>query len=203
MIGRVLTIPEWLAYVAAYDFGSVAPSRAVLHHTWRPTAAQWVGLRSMQALQRFYANKGWTAAPHLFVAPDGIWLFTPLNRVGIHAGTGNSGYSGGAFWYSIGLEMVGNFDSGRPSGAVWEGSKAVMGALSRKTGVAPRQFISLHRDYTDQKSCPGWSVTKDWVWGEIEAWLASRPPPAPPPPGPIGNPPPSTERLLEALMNET
>src|SRR5262249_36855093 len=148
MIGRRLTIAEWLTYVASYPLPASC-RRLVLHHTYVPTEAQWQGLASMRSIQRFYANKGWAAAPHLFVAPEGIWLFTPLNRVGIHAGTGNSGYSGGAFWYSIGLEMVGNFDSGRPSGAVWEGSKAVMGALSRKTGVAPRLFISLHRDYTD------------------------------------------------------
>jgi hypothetical protein len=120
MIGRVLTISEWLAYVASYGFGQVAPSRAVVHHTWRPTTAQWAGMRSMQALQRFYAEKGWTAAPHLFVAPDGIWLFTPLRDVGIHAGTGNSGYSNGKFWYSIGVEVVGDYDRVRPSGAVWD-----------------------------------------------------------------------------------
>ena len=33
MIGCVLTIPEWLAYVAGYNFGPVAPSRVVTHPT--------------------------------------------------------------------------------------------------------------------------------------------------------------------------
>ena len=60
----------------------------------------------MQALQRFYARKGWASAPHLFVAPDGIWLFCPLKDLGIHAGTGNSGTSDSRFWYSMGLEVV-------------------------------------------------------------------------------------------------
>src|SRR5262245_60442911 len=120
MIGRSLSISDWLAYVAGYNFGSVAASRVVLHHTWVPTVAQWAGQRSMQALQRYYAGKGWTAAPHLFVGPDAIWLFTPLKDVGIHAGTGNSGTSGGRFWYSIGVEMVGDYDRTRPSGPVWE-----------------------------------------------------------------------------------
>ena len=86
MIGRQLTIAQWLAYVAGYDFGPVAPSRLVLHHTFVPTVAQWSGLRSMQSMQRFYAGKGWTAAPHIYAAPDGIWLFTPMHDVGIHAG---------------------------------------------------------------------------------------------------------------------
>lgn len=202
MIGRVLSIPDWLTYVASYNFGPIAPARVVLHHTAVPTVAQWAGLRSMQGMQRFYAGKGWTAAPHIYVGPDGIWLFTPMKDVGIHAGIGNSGYSGGKFWYSIGVEMVGMYDSVRPSGAIWEGAKAVLGGLSKRLGIAPRQLISFHRDYTNQKSCPGWAVTKDWVWPEIERWIAGQAPPPPPPPGPVGNPPPDVEQLIEVLMNE-
>lgn len=202
MIGRVLSISDWLAYVATYNFGPIAPSRVVLHHTAVPTVAQWAGLRSMQGMQRFYAGKGWTAAPHIYVGPDGIWLFTPMKDVGIHAGTGNSGHINGKFWYSIGVETVGEYDHVRPSGAIWEGVKAVLGGLSKRLGIAPRQLISFHRDYTNQKSCPGWAVTKDWVWPEIERWIAGQAPPPAPPPGPIGNPPPDVEQLIEILMNE-
>jgi hypothetical protein len=203
MIGRRLAIPEWLSYIAAYQFGSTSPSRVVLHHTFSPTIEQWAGLHSMQGMQRYYAAKGWTAAPHVYVAPDGVWLFTPLKDVGIHAGTGNSGYTNGRFWYSIGVEMVGNYDRVRPSGAIWEGAKAVLGGLSRRLGIAPRQLISFHRDYTNLKSCCGWAVTKDWVFGEIEAWLANRPPPAPPPQGPIGRPSPEAEALAELLLDQS
>ena len=203
MIGRALSISDWLAYVSRYDFGLIAPSRVVLHHTWRPTTAEWNGQRSMQGLQRFYAGKGWTSAPHIFVGPDAIWLFTPMKDVGIHAGTGNSGVSGGRFWYSIGIEMVGDYDAARPSGAVWDATKAVLGGLSRRLGIAPRQLLAFHRDFTNQKSCPGWSVTHEWVVGEIEAWLADRSPPAPPPPGPIGSPTPDVEALAELLLDES
>src|SRR5262245_53181925 len=203
MIGRVLTIPEWLTYVATYDFGPIAPSRAVLHHTWRPTTTEWAGQRSMQALQRFYASKGWTSAPHLFVAPDGIWLFCPLKDIGIHAGTGNSGYSNGRLWYSIGCEVVGDYDHVRPSGAVWDNTKAVLGGLSRRLGIPPSQLISFHRDYTNQKSCPGWAITKEWVFGQVDAWLSGQAPPPPPPPGPVGQPTPEVERLAELLLEQS
>lgn len=201
MIGKVLTANEWLDYVANYNFGSLPPSRLVLHHTYRPDENQWRGLASMKGMQSFYAKKGWTAAPHIYVAPDGIWLFTPMSKIGIHAGTGNGSLKAG--WYSIGLEMVGYFDHKRPSGAVWEFAKAVMGGLSRRLNIAPRQLISFHRDYTNQKSCPGWAVTKEWVWGEVEAWTNNASPPTPPPPGEIGTPTPSDELLLEALLNES
>lgn len=202
-INRRLATNEWLDYVASYGFGSVAPSRVVLHHTYIPNLQQWQGLTSMKGMQTFYGRKGWTAAPHVYVGPDGIWLATPMRDIGIHAGTGNSGYTNGQLWYSIGLEMVGYYDKERPGGAVWEGTKAVLGGLSRRLGIAPRQLISFHRDYTNQKSCPGWAVTKEWVWAEVEAWLANQNPPPPPAPGPIGTPTPENETLIELLMEES
>ncbi|HEU5013167.1 MAG TPA: N-acetylmuramoyl-L-alanine amidase [Roseiflexaceae bacterium] len=201
-IDRMLSVADWLNYVANYDFGPVAPTRVVLHHTWSPTVEQWAGLRSLQGIQRYYAGLGWTAGPHLFVGPDGIWLATPMRDIGIHAGVGNSGTINGRLWYSIGLEMVGDYDRVRPSGPVWDNVKAVLGGLSRRLNIAPRQLISFHRDYTNQKSCPGWAVTKDWVFGEVDAWLANQQPPPAPPPGPIGQPPPDIEHLADVLLNE-
>lgn len=203
MIGRRLSSAEWLAYVANYQFGTIAPTRVVLHHTWIPTVAQWSGLQSMRAIQRYYAEKGWQAAPHIFVGPDGIWLFTPMKDVGVHAGTGNSGISGGRFWYSIGVEVVGDYDRTLPSGQVWEHTKAVLGGLSRRLNIPIAQLLSFHRDYTNQKSCPGWAITKSWVIGEVEAWLQQRPPPPTPPPGPILNPTPEQAALAEMLLEES
>ena len=171
MVLRCLSVAEWNSYVASYDFGSVKPSRVVLHHTYIPTLAQWHGVGSMRSMQTFYGRKGWTAAPHVYCGPDGIWLSTPMHDIGIHAGTGNSGRVNGKLWYSIGLEMVGYYDKVLPSGPVWENSLAVMGGLSRRLSIVPRQLISFHRDYTNLKSCPGWAVTKEWVFGQVEAWL--------------------------------
>jgi hypothetical protein len=198
-INRRLSADEWRTYVASYDFGRLAPSRLVLHHTYVPTEAQWSGLGSMRAMQRFYAGKGWTAGPHLYAGPDGIWLATPMSEIGIHAGTGNGSLAAG--WYAIGLEMVGYFDTIRPAGAVWQHALAVMAGLSRRLQIPPRQLISFHRDYTNQKSCPGWAVTKEWVDGEVEAAMGNVAPPPAPPPGPIGTPTPSDEALLEALLD--
>jgi hypothetical protein len=155
----------------------------------------------MRGMQKFYAQKGWTSAPHIYTAPDGIWLATPMSRVGIHAGRGNGSVAQG--WYSIGLEMVGYYDKKLPSGKIWEYSLAVMGELSKRLQIAPRQLISFHRDYTNQKSCPGWAVTKEWVWSAVEAYVNNAATPAPPPPGAIGTPTPSDELLLENLLNES
>lgn len=171
MIGQRLTIEAWQAYIQSYSWGETRPTRLVLHHTYRPTEAQWQGLRSMRGMQRFYRLKGWSAAPHIYAAPDGIWLFTPLRDVGVHAGTGNGSRKAG--WYSIGLEMVGDFDKQLPAGAVWDNALAVIGELAQVLGIAPRKLISFHRDYTNKKSCPGNAVKPEWVWAEAERWLAA------------------------------
>lgn len=175
IIAKRLTIPEWLEYVARYDFGPVAPDRLVMHHTWKPVADQWYGSRSIAGLKTFYEKKGWSAGPHIFVAPDGIWLFTPMSEIGVHAGAGNSGHVNGRLWYSIGMETVGDFDRERPSGVVWEEAKAVMGGLCRRLGI-PTSKIYFHRDFST-KTCPGSAVTKDWVHAEVDVWLAPRPVP--------------------------
>jgi len=196
-ICRGLTIPEWNTYVANYDFGPVKPSILVLHHTYIPTESQWRGLTSLRGVQAYYGQLGWDAGPHLFVGPDAIWLATPMKDIGIHAGLGNSGYTGGKLWYSIGMEMVGNFDKVRPKGKVWENAKAVISGLSKRLGLAPRALIRFHRDYTNEKSCPGWAITKEWVYGEAEA------PPSKEPQGPIGDPPPAKEALMTALLQQS
>lgn len=200
MIGKMLSINEWLSYVGAYHFGRLAPSKVVLHHTWRPTVAQWRGLSSMQGMQKYYAGKGWTSAPHIYVGPDGIWLFTPMREIGIHANMGNGSLMAG--WYSIGVEMVGDYDHVRPSGSIWEATKAVLGGLSRRLNIAPQQLLSFHREYNNTKSCPGWAVTKDWVIAEVNGWLSSQGS-SDVPIGLIGNPTPDVEHLSELLFDQS
>jgi hypothetical protein len=77
----------------------------------------------------------------------------------------------------------------------------VVGGLSRRLGIAPRDLINFHREYNSTKSCPGWAVTKDWVFGEIDGWLASHPSDTSSPVGTIGNPAPDVEHLAELLLD--
>jgi len=172
IVGRCLSIAEWLAYVDAYDFGPIAPDLLVVHHTWKPTESEWTGRRSIEALQRYYRGKGWSAGPHFFAAPDGIWLFTPMSSIGVHANAGNSWHDAdGRLHYSLGLEMVGDFDQHRPTGLVWANAKAVIGGLSRRLGIRPAQLLQLHRRYNPSKTCPGLSVDLAWLVAEADAWL--------------------------------
>jgi hypothetical protein len=173
-INRRLSLTEWDAYVASYLFTWRLPRHLTLHHTWRPDQRSWAGINSMRAMQRFYAGKGWTSAPHIYAAPDGIWLATPLHRIGIHAGAGNGSVREG--WYSIGLEVVWNGDEGPPAGPAWAGAKAVIRGLAARCGTSAPEILNFHRDFST-KTCPGSTVTRAWVLGELAAPAAPAPAP--------------------------
>jgi len=171
---QCLSIAEWRPFIAGYTFPWRLPRTIVLHHTYRPDQHTWRGFTSMRAMQRFYAGKGWTSAPHIYCAADGIWLATPLARIGIHAGKNNGSVR--ARWYSIGLEMVWNGDVSRPDGATWDNTRAVLAGFSARLGRPLADILAFHRD-SSPKSCPGARVDRAWVLG---SFAAPRPPVLPP-----------------------
>jgi len=129
-------------------------NKIVLHHT-SDTLGQWKRREvSIGYYKKLYESKGWKAGPHLFVAPEGIYLFTDINIQGIHANGGNGG--------SVGVEMVGNYDKILPSGRIWSNTKNVLRILLSKFNLK-LEAIHFHREYNFKKSCPGRKITKKWI----------------------------------------
>jgi hypothetical protein len=143
--------------VKAYNFGSEPANKLVIHHTWRPTKETWVGQRSIDGLKRYYENKKWKAGPHLFVAEDGIWLFTPMRQDGIH--------TAGLNHRSIGIEVVGDYDKEKWSGQTKINALGTIKTLMDKLNLAEKD-IFFHRDVSP-KSCPGWAITKEWLFQQL------------------------------------
>ncbi len=158
IINRRLDLHEFRDYVATYDFGTEPANKLVIHHTWRPTKDGWGGARSIGGLKRYYEGKGWPAGPHLFIADDGIWLFSPMRKDGIHAGELNH--------RSIGIEVVGDYDEEKWTGKTKENVLGVIKVLMTQLGI-DKQNIFFHRDVSP-KSCPGHAITKDWLFAELD-----------------------------------
>jgi len=172
-------------YLRCKKFGKPAPDKIVLHHTWKPTIQAWNGEETIQSLKKHYESRGWSAGPHIFIADDGIWLFTDMKEVGIHAGLGNAtwkkegklygGYKcerGKLQGYSIGVEVVGNYDE-----KVWEGETLknalfCISELQKKLGISIRN-IMFHQDYS-QKSCPGNAITREWFKKKLAAFKSGK-----------------------------
>lgn len=157
IVNQRLSLNEFRHYIKEYYFGAQPANKLVIHHTWKPTKELWTGQQSILALKGYYERKGWKAGPHLFIAEDGIWLFTPMRNNGIHAGILNP--------RSIGIEVVGNYDA-----EVWSGNTKInaLGAITflMKQLRLENDDIYFHRDISG-KSCPGQAITKEWLFMEL------------------------------------
>jgi hypothetical protein len=145
-------------------------SALTIHHTYRPTVAQWRGKRSMDGLERYYRDvQKWPAGPHLFLAvgspnraDDGIWAGTPLADRGVHAGNCNSNH--------IGLEIVGDYDLAPWSPALAEQVYGLAVLLCRWGGFGPDR-VHGHRECNSPKTCPGAAISMYQVRLEIRRRL--------------------------------
>lgn len=159
IINRCLALNEFRHYLKNYNFGALPANKLVIHHTWRPTKESWQGQKSIQGLKSYYEGKGWPAGPHLFIAEDGIWLFSPMRHDGIHAGELNH--------RSVGIEVVGDYDTEQWSGKTKSNALGAIKSLMEQLGLAEKD-IFFHRDVSP-KSCPGWAIAKEWLFQEISS----------------------------------
>jgi len=92
IVGKSLKVDDFGDYIINLSFTDWRPQFIVLHNTSRPRLSQWhstAGEQRMLNLQSYYRDeKKWSAGPHLFVADDLVWVFTPLTTAGIHSRRG-------------------------------------------------------------------------------------------------------------------
>jgi N-acetylmuramoyl-L-alanine amidase CwlA len=158
-INRVFSIKEFEEYVDKYRFGILPANKLILHHTFRPSKKQWNGKHTMDGLKSYYEKKGWRSGPHIFVAEDGIWLFSPMNRNGTHAGIGNL--------RSIGIEVVGDYDVEKWSGNTKKNALSTISILMKRLDIDTGN-VKFHRDFSKYKTCPGAAITKEWLFRELD-----------------------------------
>jgi hypothetical protein len=152
IVGRGFTRAEFGEYVSTLQLTRWAPDFVVLHNTQDPTLAQWHeadGAIRMAGFAKYYAEeKGWSAGPHLFVADDLIWIFTPLTVAGVHSPSWNA--------VSWGVETVGDFDHEELEAEQLENLVEALRCLHRLAGWN-RPQLRLHKDdpKTEHTFCPG------------------------------------------------
>lgn len=160
IVGKGFTPDQFTAYVRGLDAAPDWVQFIVLHNTAEPTLADWhkvPGERRMAALAEYYRDvQHWSAGPHLFVADDLIWVFTPLDKTGVHSPSWNS-----VAW---GVEQVGDFDrEAYDSGAgakVRENAVHAVAVLS-KWAHLDSSTMRLHKeDPKTTHACPGKHVVK-------------------------------------------
>ena len=162
---------EFEAYVKTLHWGAWRPKFITLHNSAEPNLAQWThnglgqsaGLQRIKNLNHYYASLGWHSGPHIFVAPDFIWVACDLTADGVHASCFNR--------VSIGIEMVGDyateaFDSGLGM-QVRDNVVSAMATLHGALGLSPNGYklgasgLHFHKEcMRDHHDCPGKNVDK-------------------------------------------
>ncbi len=118
---KIITRSEWSKRHAPAGLITHKPCRVVVHHSAIPTALDYKGAETIQAIQRYHIDgKGWSdIGYHYLIAPDGSAIYEgrPADKIGAHTGGnppagverifGNTG--------SIGICLIGNYDIEKPS----------------------------------------------------------------------------------------
>jgi hypothetical protein len=157
IVGRGFRPQEFKDYVGTLSFSDWRPQFVVVHNTSEPRLSQWhstPGEQRMKNLEDYYKNQqGWSAGPHLFVADDLIWVFTPLITSGVHSPSWN-----GISW---GVEMVGEYEEEPFNPGVRENTVDALAVLHLWRGIDPKTLCFHKEDpKTTHKECPGKNVDK-------------------------------------------
>ena len=160
MDGRVMNPVEFVRHVLSLEAPRPHPTRVFLHHTWRPTPETWQGRATMAAMKAYYEqqiwedaegrrHEGWNAGPHLFIAQDGIWLFSDLR----YDGVGVYGHN----YRSRHIEMVGNYDEQLPTGGEsgLELGLQLQAGEGRALFVVGRWYHNSNADVAGREKNPG------------------------------------------------
>jgi hypothetical protein len=169
---RKITIEQLATLLKEFPF-TRSVDTVHMHHTWRPTRAQFKGHETIVGMWRHHTVKnGWRdIAQHLTIDPEGgLWLGRSWN-LGPVSATGHNGAStAGPFMF----EMIGDFDTGQEpfDGSQKEAALRVC-ALVLDRFRLPTSALRFHRQMA-RKSCPGTGIPYEQTLREVEE-LRSRP----------------------------
>jgi hypothetical protein len=198
--GKPYTRAQLAAHIDTCDFSNWKhkdgsrgkPAFITLHNTSIPTIQLWLSWSPAKRqqyilnMQPYYEHMGWRGGPHFFVAPqDDICAFgfNDLMAAGTHASCFNN--------VSIGIEMVGEFDSeafdSGPGAQVADNAIYLMALLHNKIGITPAPYgynqrgLHFHIECkADNHDCPGRLVLKPDVVARVTAKMAELARPAAP-----------------------
>lgn len=148
----VLSREAWKARPPKGEYTPHTPAAIVLHHTWKPTAAQYQKEATIRGIQNYHMNDNkWSdIGYHFLIGPEGvIYQGRPETVIGAHS-TPNTNY--------IGICIIGDYDPGQDplTPASYAALLDLMTWLTAEYGISTQEFYG-HRDFST-KSCPGDSV---------------------------------------------
>lgn len=169
IVGQGFTPDAFGQYVDTIAFDTWRPQFVVLHNTAVPKLADWHSVSGevrMRGLERYYRDtQHWSAGPHLFVADDLIWVFTPLSVPGVHSPSWNS--------IAWGVEMVGDYEVEPFDAAIRSNAVSALAVLHGALGLDPNTLRLHKEDPLTTHNCPGKNVDKADMIGAVLSALTT------------------------------
>jgi hypothetical protein len=157
IVGKGFTADNFAQYVGTLTLTNWRPQFVVVHNTSAPRLSQWhstPGSQRMLNLENYFKNQlGWSAGPHLFIADDFIWVFTPLTTSGVHSPSWNA--------ISWGVEIVGEYEQETFAGPIKSNVIDALAILHQCLGIDPAG-MRFHKEdpRTTHRTCPGRNIVK-------------------------------------------
>jgi len=163
IVGESFSPSDFAVYVDSVNFTTWRPQFVVLHNTAVPTFIDWhnvPGDQRMRGLEHYYRDvQQWSAGPHLFVADDRIWVFTPLNTPGVHSPSWNA--------IAWGVELVGDYSTEQLTPALRDNAVSALAIIHAAIGLDPHTLRLHKEDPKTTHNCPGKNIVKadmvNWV----------------------------------------
>ena len=173
------TVEEAIAALPTIHTGGRSIQAVILHHTWEPSHADWTedaGVRSMLAFWKARQKReGWKypTGGHYVVGPDGT-VWAPFDDLSIPL---NADSNLKINHVGVAIETVGNFDTGHDTleGPQRHAVIGLMAGLCHRFGLGVEQ-VMFHRDFTNEKTCPGTSLSRGTIRMEVQQaipWVIS------------------------------
>lgn len=176
VVNRIYTPDGFRAYaeVTNAHLSAWKPTGVVLHNTATPNLTQWAQAswqRHIEGLVSYYRDTmHWHAGPHLFVAPEGIIVFTPIVTPGVHSPSFNQTH--------LGVEMVGDYsfeDFNCCAGLrVHNNAVSAVATLCELYHIDSHTMLLHKEDPKTTHDCPGKHVSKQAFIQEVHGELMRR-----------------------------
>lgn len=186
IVGRGFTVPELRSYLRTLPANMWLPRFIVVHNTSAPDLQlynedwlhrkNWTGEQWMRNLRDYYSGKGWAGGPHLFVAPDKIWLLNPLWRPGVHSPSWNR--------FTWGVETVGEFEREPFDRAIRNNLVGALAELHLHAHLDPADYklgvrgLHFHKEDpgTTHRTCPGRHMVKEQLVSDVVTAMSGEEP---------------------------
>lgn len=152
----IVSRADWGARAPNGSYSSHSPQKITIHHTWRPTAAQYAGASSIRSIQNYHMDSnGWMDIGYHFLigtypgsGDTKIYQGRPETVIGAHTGGANTN--------NVGVNVIGDYTTETLHNNSYQALIKLLGWLCVHYGISTNNIYG-HCDF-NSTACPGTNI---------------------------------------------